>query len=256
MSSGPACYGIIPARYASSRFPGKPLARIMGKPMIWHVYERAIQCRSLESVTVATDDGRIVDAAEALGIPVVMTRNDHVSGTDRVLEAAGKLRIPDNAVVVNIQGDEPALNPEMIETLIAPFADPALQVTTLGRRINAAAAEDPDTVKIVLGANQSALYFSRAAIPFPRDSRKDAGYIAHIGLYAFRMATLNRFVSLPPGRLEAVEKLEQLRLLENGIPIHVVMTSHMSRGVDRPDDIGKVTALLKSFTRQPPSAGN
>ncbi len=245
MSSRPACYGIIPARYASSRFPGKPLARIMDKPMIWHVYERAIQCRSLESVTVATDDRRIADAADALGIPVVMTRNDHVSGTDRVLEAARKLHIPDNAVVVNIQGDEPALNPEMIETLIAPFADSAIQVTTLGRRINAEAAEDPDTVKVVLGANQSALYFSRAAIPFPRDSQKDAGYIAHIGLYAFRMATLNRFVSLSPGHLESVEKLEQLRLLENGIGIHVEITENKSMSVDRPEDLMQVIAVLQ-----------
>ncbi len=240
----PKCYGIIPARYASTRFPGKPLADIYGKPMIWHVFMRARQCKELDHVAVATDDPRIESTAKALNIPVVMTRTDHVSGTDRVCEAALKLQVPEDAVIVNIQGDEPALHPDMLSELIQPFSDPNISAVTLARAIDAAAAQSPDTVKVVMDACNNALYFSRAAIPYPRD-QEQVVYFGHIGLYAFRWRILEKFVTLPPGYLETIEKLEQLRLIENGIPIYVVRTSHVSCGVDRPEDIEKVKKLLE-----------
>jgi 3-deoxy-manno-octulosonate cytidylyltransferase (CMP-KDO synthetase) len=247
MSPLPQCYGIIPARYASTRFPGKPLAEINGKPMIWHVYQRACRCARLNQVVVATDDQRIEHAAKSLGIPVVITRNDHISGTDRVLEAAIKLNVQQDSVIVNIQGDEPALHPNMISELVQPFSDTTVLVTTLARTIDATSAQSPDVVKAVLDRNMNALYFSRAPIPFPREDNPSPFY-AHIGLYAFRFSALKKFVSLPPGRLESIEKLEQLRLLENHIPIHVVLTSHISLGVDRPEDIEEVKKLLELST--------
>ena len=235
-------YGIIPARYASTRFPGKPLAEIHGMPMFWHVYQRAILCPELAAVALATDDGRIEAAAKNLGVPVIMTRDDHPSGTDRVLEAALRMNVPDSAVVVNIQGDEPAMQPQMISQLIAPFADSGVQVSTLARVIDRRAADNPDQVKVVLDAAGRAIYFSRSLIPYPRDGETNE-FLGHIGIYAFRMNALQRFVSLPAGRLEAIEKLEQLRLLENGIPIHVAVTGLQSFGVDRPEDIDRVSRM-------------
>jgi 3-deoxy-manno-octulosonate cytidylyltransferase (CMP-KDO synthetase) len=243
MKNTPRCYGIIPARYASTRFPGKPLADINGRPMIWHVYQRARQCKDLDEIAVATDDIRIERAAEDLDIPVIMTRNDHFSGTDRVLEAVIKLQAPEESVVVNIQGDEPALHPDMISELIQPFSVPDVQVSTLARTIDRQSAQSPDVVKVVLTCNHDALYFSRALIPYPRDNDTNSFY-AHIGIYAFRLNALKKFVSLTPGKLETIEKLEQLRFLENSIPIRVVVTSHNSIGVDRPEDIEKVRHLL------------
>jgi len=244
ISSLPPCYGIIPARYGSTRFPGKPLADIAGKPMFWHVFSRALQCPELASVIIATDDDRIADAARIHGIPVVMTRSDHPSGTDRVREAAERLNIPDDAVIVNIQGDEPLLDPAMLTTLIAPFRDAETRVTTLAHPLDPEAAKNPDRVKVVFGNDDRALYFSRAPIPYPRE--ENGKYYGHIGLYAFRKAALDRFVALPPGRLEQVEKLEQLRLLENGIPIHVAITELNSISVDRPEDIDKVLERLSA----------
>ncbi len=243
MNTLPTCYGIIPARYESSRFPGKPLADILGRPMFWHVFHRASLCPALARVVLATDDDRIHSEARRLMTPSVMTRRDHPSGTDRVLEAAERLGVPDNAVVVNIQGDEPLLEPEMIAELAAPFRDPAVRVTTLARAIPAGEADNPDLVKVVFGRSGKALYFSRAPIPRPRN-REKADYYGHIGLYAFRMDALRQFVSLGPGRLENIEKLEQLRLLENDVPITVALTEHTSIGVDRPEDLRTVCDLL------------
>lgn len=243
MTDRPKCYGIIPSRYASSRFPGKPLAEIHGMPMFWHVYQRASQCTELEAIALATDDRRIENAAKKLNVPVIMTRNDHPSGTDRVLEAAVKMNIPENSVVVNIQGDEPAMQPEMISQLVAPFSNSATCVSTLARRINYRTAENPDQVKVVLDGNGDAIYFSRSIVPYPRDGSVDE-FLGHIGIYAFRLNILKQFVSLPVGMVEAVEKLEQLRLIENGIPIHVVKTELMSFGVDRPEDIDKVSSII------------
>jgi len=243
MSKRPPCYGIIPARYQSTRFPGKPLADIFGRPMIWHVFERARQCPSLSSVVLATDDDRIQATAEKWGIPAVMTRADHPSGTDRVLEAAEILKLNADAVIVNIQGDEPVLEPTMLTELVDPFSKPEIQVTTLARKIDAAEAENPDLVKVVFAADHRALYFSRSTIPFQRNTT-GSGYYGHIGIYALRMPVLKKFVTLDQGRLEVTERLEQLRLLENNIPIHIVETEHRSIGVDRPQDIEKVTKIL------------
>jgi len=245
-----SCHGIIPARYASVRFPGKPLADIAGKPMIWHVYERARRCAALQSVTLATDDARISRAAEQLGLACVLTRPDHPSGTDRVHEAARLLGIADEAVVVNIQGDEPLLDPGLLDALIEPFAEEAVQVSTPAMEVDAERALSPNQVKVVTAANGDALYFSRALIPHARDEGLDRpAYLGHIGLYAFRMRTLARFVELPPSRLEELEKLEQLRLVENGIPIRVVRVERHSPGVDTPEDLQRVIRFL-SETRQ------
>jgi 3-deoxy-manno-octulosonate cytidylyltransferase (CMP-KDO synthetase) len=211
--------------------------------MIWHVYEQARQCSQLVSVVLATDDDRIRAAAQQYEIPVVMTRADHPSGTDRVLEAAEKMNLPRDAAVINIQGDEPALDPAMLAELVQPFKNPAVQVTTLAREIIAGEAANPDQVKVVFAPHGTALYFSRSSIPHHRDGRGNKFY-GHIGLYAFRMAALKKFVALDQSPLEITEKLEQLRFLENNIPIHVVLTKHRSIGVDRPEDIVVVEQII------------
>jgi len=244
MNKLPKCYGIIPARYRSKRFPGKPLVEILGKPMICHVYERAKQCADLSSVVLATDDHRIRAAAETWNVPVVMTRDDHRSGTDRVLEAAHKLELSAEAVIVNIQGDEPALQPAMLSELIQPFGASQVMVTTLAFKIEPSEAANPDRVKVVFAADNTALYFSRSPIPHHRHQTTQV-YYGHIGIYAFRMQALQQFVALNQSRLEQIEKLEQLRLLENRIPIHIVETEHQSIGVDRPEDIPKVTNIMQ-----------
>jgi 3-deoxy-manno-octulosonate cytidylyltransferase (CMP-KDO synthetase) len=236
-------WGIIPARYQSSRFPGKPLADIHGKPMFWHVWQRAARCPELSGVYLATDDQRIASAAQELSIPVVMTRHDHPSGTDRVLEAATLLKLDEHAIVINIQGDEPMLEPDLLTRLVKPFADPQVMVTTPAVTITPAEAAGPDRVKVVFDATGRALYFSRTQIPFSRDNTP-IDFFGHIGLYGFRMPALKQFVAMGSSRLENIEKLEQLRLLENGIPIHVVLTAHHSIGVDSPADLENVCRLL------------
>ena len=239
-------HGIIPARFASSRLPGKPLLPLHGKPMFWHVWQRATRCPLLASVTLATDDTRIADAAKALNVPCVMTHDRHPSGTDRVFEAATALGLPAQAIVVNIQGDEPALDPHMLTTLLHTFADPTVCAATLAHPMAPGHTTGPDKVKVVLAANGNALYFSRAAIPFSREADESpAPCLGHIGLYAFTMETLQQFVSLPPSPLERTEKLEQLRLLENGIALRVAITSRPSRGVDSEEDIDPVLHLMQ-----------
>jgi 3-deoxy-manno-octulosonate cytidylyltransferase (CMP-KDO synthetase) len=246
----PPCHGIIPARYQSIRFPGKPLADILGRPMIWHVFERARQCEALSSVVLATDDERIRSTAQNLDIPVVMTRNDHPSGTDRVLEAAIQLGLGADSVIVNIQGDEPVLEPSMLAELVAPFSNPRIKVTTLARKITDREAQNPDLVKVAFTSDRRAIYFSRSAIPFQRQPIGHRFY-GHIGIYALRMQTLKKFVSLAQSRLEITEKLEQLRLIENNIPIHIVETEHRSIAVDRPEDIETVSQILLAEDRRP-----
>ena len=211
--------------------------------MFWHVYHRARQCSALAKVCLATDDQRIFDAAHGLDVPTVMTRADHPSGTDRVLEAAELLQAPEDAVIVNIQGDEPALAPEMISQLVKPFEDSKVQVTTLARRISPEEARNPDRVKVVFSSSGQALYFSRALIPFRRDNALEDYYL-HLGLYAFRMNRLKQFVELPQSTLEKTERLEQLRLIENDIPIKVVITEHKSMGVDRPEDVDTIERIM------------
>ena len=243
MSALPKCYGIIPARYRSVRFPGKPLAEILGRPMFWHVYERARRCSMLTRVILATDDARVFDAAESLQVPVMMTDRDHRSGTDRVLEAAKSLNVEADAIIVNIQGDEPALEPAMLTELLKPLQKTQVQVTTLVREIDAAAAGNPDRVKVAVARDGRALYFSRTIIPHRPEGYGSTVYL-HIGIYAFRIGVLEKFVSLNQSPLERAEKLEQLRLLENNIPIHIVVTDHQSVGVDRPEDIPIVTQIM------------
>jgi len=249
MDTMPDCYGIIPARYDSTRFRGKPLADIGGRPMFWHVFQRASQCRHFSKIILATDDQRIFAAAERLAVPAIMTRKDHPSGTDRVLESAEKLQAPADAVIVNIQGDEPLLEPKMLDELIAPFVTDGIRVTTLAQKLDAAAAENPDRVKVVTANDGRALYFSRSPIPYHRSGPKSS-YLGHVGLYAFRMEALRRFQQIGPGRLEAVESLEQLRLLEAGIDIHVVVTEYESIGVDRPEDLVRVLQHIREGSRQ------
>lgn len=244
----PECCGIIPARYASTRFPGKPLAEIHGKPMFWHVYTRAVRCPELGRVVVATDDERIAGAARRLDVPVIMTKKEHESGTDRVHEAAERLRIEADGVVVNIQGDEPLLDPAMLSLLVRRFKDPQIHVTTLAHRMDPEEAKNPDRVKVVFAPGGRALYFSRAAIPHDRDGRC-AEHFCHVGLYAFRKSVLDRFVRLGQSRLERIEKLEQLRLLENGIPIHVQITQNSGTSVDRPEDLEKVIQKFEASFR-------
>ncbi len=244
----PPCHGIIPARWASTRFPGKPLVDINGRPMIWHVHARASRCTLLRSITVATDDHRIAEAAEKYGIECIMTAADHESGTDRVKEAADALGLSDDCVVVNIQGDEPVLDPAMLDKLVEPFTSPHIGATTLVYEIDEAAAANPDRVKAVFGVEGNALYFSRSPIPHYREETSSPVFYGHIGLYAFRKSILDRLVSLPAGRLEKIEKLEQLRLLENGMPLHVRIAGSGSIGVDRPEDLG---AVLKMMARTP-----
>ncbi|WP_027720988.1 3-deoxy-manno-octulosonate cytidylyltransferase [Maridesulfovibrio zosterae] len=237
------CYGIIPARYDSSRFPGKPMADICGKPMFWHVWNSACKCPEMDKVVLATDSPIIQDAAEKLGVPVVMTADTHTSGTDRVLEAARKLSLPDDCVVVNIQGDEPCLAPEMLSELVSPFADGSVRVTTLASPITAEEAQSPDRVKVALAKDSRALYFSRSPIPYSHDG--SGKYLLHIGLYGFRMEALETFAGTDASPLEKRERLEQLRLLENGIPIHVTVTEHSCHGVDRPEDLDTAIKILE-----------
>lgn len=240
------CFGFIPARYDSSRFPGKPLADICGKPMFWHVWNRAMKCPEMKKVVLATDSEKIFKAAKELNVPVVMTDSAHTSGTDRILEAARKTGILGNSIVVNIQGDEPCLEPKMLTELISPFKNEETRVTTLASPISYNEAQSRDRVKVALAKDGKALYFSRSPIPFSHTG--DENFLLHIGLYGFRMEALELFASLEQGELEKREKLEQLRFLENGIPIHVAVTKHSCHGVDRPEDLHTVIKILE---RQP-----
>ncbi|MDI6794333.1 MAG: 3-deoxy-manno-octulosonate cytidylyltransferase [bacterium] len=234
--------GIIPARFGSTRFPGKALADIHGKPMIQHVYERARQAKEIEKVIVATDDERIYQAVMSFGGEVVMTSSHHASGTDRVAEVAGSLPAD---IVVNIQGDEPLIKPEMIDEAVMPMKDNLrLEITTLKKEITRESElHNPNVVKVVTNEAGFALYFSRSLIPYPR-KKEGAGFYKHIGLYVYRKHILLGLTRLSPGLLEEIEGLEQLRALENGIPIKVVKTGHDSWGVDTEEDLERVRNLL------------
>jgi len=234
--------GIIPARYQSTRLPGKPLALIQGKPMIWHVYQQAKKSRYLGDVIVATDDGRIVEAVESFGGKAVLTSSEHRTGTDRLAEVAQDLTAE---IIVNIQGDEPLMQPEMIDQAIQPLLeDQTLVMSTLKKKIeNQEELKSPHVVKVVTDQHNRALYFSRSLLPFPREKTAQAVY-KHIGLYVYRREFLLAFAQMEPTPLEKTESLEQLRALENGYAIYVAETFYSSRGVDTPEDLAKVTALL------------
>lgn len=238
---------IIPARYHSNRFEGKPLALIAGKPMIQHVVERARQAALLSRVVVATDDDRIAEAVTAFGGEVVMTRPDHVSGTDRLAEAAELLNIEEHSVVVNIQGDQPLFPPEVIEQVARPLLeDPALPMSTLIYKIiRPEEITDPNHVKTVFDCDGNALYFSRSPIPFQRNPEESQPtYYKHLGFYAYRKGFLLTFVALPEGEWERFEKLEQLRALEYGYRVRVVLTGHDSIEVDTPQDARRVEEMI------------
>ncbi|MDD3153332.1 MAG: 3-deoxy-manno-octulosonate cytidylyltransferase [Victivallaceae bacterium] len=237
---------MIPARYQSSRFPGKPLAMLCGKPMIQHVYEKAA-ASCADEVIVATDDARIFDAVTAFGGKAVMTRADHPSGTDRIREAAASSKAE---IFINVQGDEPLIPTEVIDELIAKMKnDPSIGMATVAVPASREELANPNKVKVVFGADGKALYFSRALIPFLRAGGEDPGVFLHWGIYAYRRKVLDRFVALPQGRLEQCEKLEQLRALENGISIAVIVSNLESVGVDTPEDLVRAEAkLLKQQT--------
>ena len=233
---------IIPARDASSRFPGKPLAMLAGKPMIQHVWEKAI-ASSADVVAVATDDERIADAVKKFGGVAIMTSPDHPSGTDRIAEAARAFSGVET--VINIQGDEPLIPTELVNKLIELMtADRSIEMATVAVPANRSELTE-NNVKVVFSVTGQALYFSRFNIPFVRQGGEDPGCFLHWGIYAYRKDILERFVQLPPGKLENAEKLEQLRAMENGIGIKVVTTELTTIGVDTPEDLVEAEALLK-----------
>jgi 3-deoxy-manno-octulosonate cytidylyltransferase (CMP-KDO synthetase) len=233
---------VIPARWAATRFPGKPLANLAGRPLVVHVLEACQRSGAFAEVLVATDDERIATAVSAAGGLVERTRPDHPSGTDRVAEVAARLP-PTVEVVVNVQGDEPLLHPESLRALAAAFDDPAVEMATLVRPLRDEERASPNVVKAVLDLRSDALYFTRADVPFQRDAAPVQRW-AHQGLYGYRRSTLLRLATLPPTPLERAESLEQLRALENGIRIRCVPTSHASIGVDTPEDLERAEALL------------
>lgn len=234
--------GVIPARYASSRFPGKALAILDGKSILEHVYRQAVRSKYLTEVLIATDDARIEQAARAFGAPVRMTRDDHVSGTDRVAEVASAEAAE---LVVNIQGDEPLIDPDAIDAAVLPLLDePSIAMGTLRKRIeDPRELDDPNVVKVVTDRFENAIYFSRATIPFQREPGPPV-CSKHIGLYVYRREFLLRYPALPVGPLESAERLEQLRALENGFKIRVVLTGYESVGVDTPADLERVRSLF------------
>lgn len=240
---------VIPARWASSRFPGKPLAELAGRPMIAHVVRRAAEATTVEHVIVATDDERIARAAGAAGAEVAMT-GDHPSGTDRVAAAvAGR---DEWGIVINVQGDEPMLAGANIDVLVAGLrADPEASIATLCRPLDVQRADDPNAVKVVRDARRRALYFSRSLIPFPRHSElAEPLWRLHLGIYGFRRAALERFVALEPSPLERAESLEQLRALENGLSILVLDAPHPAFGVDTPEDLRRVEEIMQQESKE------
>ena len=236
--------GLIPARWKSSRFPGKPLHPLAGKPLLQHVHERALACQSLAEVAVATDDDRIREAAEAWGARVIMTSPDHPTGTDRLAEAVSHL--PEATHVINLQGDEPLLDPALVDEMAAALTtDPELAMITAANPLeDAAEFADPNVVKVVLDASGHALYFSRCPIPYARAEEDRPGLLRHMGLYGYRRDFLARFVAWEPTPLERSEQLEQLRALENGVRIRVLITNHRALGLDTPDQAPQLEALL------------
>jgi 3-deoxy-manno-octulosonate cytidylyltransferase (CMP-KDO synthetase) len=240
--------GVIPARYGSTRFPGKPLKKVLNKPLLQWVMEGALKARRLQEIWVATDHPEIALLAQNAGVKAVMTSSDLPTGSDRVWAA---VKDQDVDVVVNIQGDEPLITGDLLDHLVEPLlSDPTLPMATLGRSLKPGDLESPNTAKIVLNRRSEALYFSRFAIPYSRldAPEHEAVCLKHIGLYAFRKNFLAEFCAQPPTPLELAEGLEQLRALYLGARIQVVNVEHESWGVDTPEDVAKVEALLKKRT--------
>ena len=237
---------IIPSRYESSRFPGKPLADLCGKPMIQHVYERVAKAQAVPYVAVATDDERIFTAVKKFGGNVVMTSATHRSGTDRISEAVKSLNLSVNAIVVNIQGDQPVFEPVQVDEVIQPLIDdPTVVMSTLIYKIILdEEISHPHAVKVVFDSQNNALYFSRATIPYVRDKKLKTDYYKHHGIYAYRRDFLDTFTKLPEGKLEKFEALEQLRALEYGYKIKVVITPYDSVEVDNQQELERVRRIL------------
>ena len=239
---------VIPSRYGSTRFPGKPLALIAGKSMIRRVYERAAGALSVTEVVVATDDQRVYDEVKSFGGNVRMTSASCRSGTDRAAETARLLGLAPTDIVVNVQGDQPVFEPASLDEVTAPLLnDPSIGMSTLAFEIvRESEITDPKDVKVVMDSFGFALYFSRSPIPFGRDPGTRFPTYKHLGIYAYTREFLERFAALPEGPLENIEKLEQLRALEHGLKIRVVVTAHDSPEVDLPADIERIRALVKT----------
>jgi 3-deoxy-manno-octulosonate cytidylyltransferase (CMP-KDO synthetase) len=239
---------VIPARYSSSRFPGKPLAVLAGKPVIQRVYEQVTKV--LSEAWVATDDERIYNTVSDFGGKAVMTRHDHKSGTDRIEEAVEKIKT-DADVIVNIQGDEPFIQPSQIETVCKQFDNPSTQIATIGKPFTSMeAVENPNSPKIVTDVNGFALYFSRSVIPYVRGVEEKEWlshfpFLKHLGIYAYRREVLREITRLPQSPLEKAESLEQLRWLQNGYRIRVGITNVETVGIDTPDDLRRAEEFLK-----------
>ena len=248
--SEPKVVVVIPARYASTRLPGKPLVSLGGKPMVQRVYERAKLAQTVHRVLVATDDQRILDAVQGFGGEARMTRTDHRTGTERIAEVAAREQ---GDIFVNVQGDEPLIDPAAIDIAVgALLEEPPAQISTVATLIrHAADIMDPNVVKTVMDFDGNALYFSRAPIPWIRDTQQKVhvNYWKHLGLYVFQRDALLEYPTLPHGELEKVEQLEQLRWLENGWRIRVAEVAHDAVGVDVPEDIARVEKLLQEEKR-------
>jgi 3-deoxy-manno-octulosonate cytidylyltransferase (CMP-KDO synthetase) len=234
---------VIPARYESTRFPGKPLVDIKGKSMIMHVYDQVKKAEKVDEVVIATDDVRIFDHCNEHGAHVMMTSTKHQNGTERIAEVVRRLE-GDYENIINVQGDEPFIQPEQIDLLANVLQNPKVQIATLAKMIdNENELHSPNTVKVVLNQQSMALYFSRFPIPFTRNNSAETVHFKHIGLYGYKLKTLNEIHQLSTSMLEKAESLEQLRWLEAGYPIHVAITTIESMGIDTPDDLKE--ALLK-----------
>ena len=244
--SDPQIVVVIPSRYASTRLPGKPLVSLAGKPMVQHVYERAKRAQTVHRVIVATDDSRILDAVQAFGGEARMTRPDHRTGTERIAEVAAH---EPGDVFVNVQGDEPLIDPSAIDIAVAALLeDPPASISTVATPIrHAGDVMDPNVVKTVLDFDSNGLYFSRAPIPWIRDTqvKHHVQYWKHLGLYVFQRDALLEYPTLPQGELEKIEQLEQLRWLENGWKIRVAEVEHDAVSVDVPEDVARVEKLMQ-----------
>jgi 3-deoxy-manno-octulosonate cytidylyltransferase (CMP-KDO synthetase) len=249
---------VIPARYGSTRFPGKPLALLQNKPIIQHVYEKAKASRLIEQVFVATDDRRIKDVVEGFGGKAILTSKNHPSGTDRIAEAVERLKkefynLKNDSIIVNLQGDEPLIKVEMIDQLVMLMRSGKNFIGTLAKKIeDERDFQNPNIVKVVFDNKGNALYFSRSPIPFDRKrymkgSSENNYMYKHIGIYGYRANILRKFVKLPQSRLEKIESLEQLRALENGIKIKVAVTEYDSFGIDTPEDLEVVQKCLNTY---------
>lgn len=234
----------IPARWGSTRFPGKPLHLIAGKPLVQHVWERCQECTAIDDIVIATDDQRIVEAAAAFGAKAVFTSPDHPSGTDRIAEAAQSYS--DHDIIINVQGDEPLISPALIDELARTLRrDPSIRMITAAAPIHdPAQISDPNVVKVVFDLAGDSLYFSRSPLPFVRNADAATRHHRHLGIYGFQREFLFQFVAWPPSTLEKTESLEQLRALENGTRLRVVLTDELSPGVDTPEQARQIETRL------------